>query len=131
MSSDRIILENITRVILFDEMTFEDVIGQIQPLVSNAILAVKDGCELRIFRKREDFPLGVRYEGKSEAEFYSFRSITDDSLYVIFGQQAASIFYPSLSRGTINASITTNGVTLSAVSIVSMKAEINEKELSF
>ena len=99
-------------VTLVDGATFEDIISQLQPYVDSAILCIKDGCELMIHRDRSRFPIFIKLESKLN-DIYSFRDPTTDSLYSVFGEEAAGIICPSMSTkpGKKIASITREGVT--------------------
>lgn len=81
------------------EATFENFIGQFQ-LYCPKLLCVIDGTCLRYYDKKGDIPTNLRFDYKqrrnSLTEYY-FRHIIDDTLYCVFGREAASIFYPRIN----------------------------------
>ena len=121
-------LDEVT-LVLEDGSTFEDVISQLQPSVDNAILCVKDGCELLIHLDRSEFPIFIKLESKNN-EIYNFRDPTTDNHYSVFGEEAAGIFCPSLGicNGEKIASLTQEGITATVYGEGSM-AKLSETEI--
>ena len=80
------------------ESTFENFIGQFQPFCPK-LLCVVDGTCLRYYDKPGTLPSNVRFDYKQKrgpsTEYY-FRDIGTDSLYCVFGREAAKIFYPRI-----------------------------------
>jgi len=83
------------------ESSFENFIGQFQLLCPEALLCVVDGTCLRYYNKRESLPTNIRYDYKQRrgnlTEYY-FRDIGNDSLFCVFGREAAKIFYPRIDE---------------------------------
>lgn len=81
------------------DSTFEHFIAQLQPL-SSKLLCVIDGTTLRYYDNAKLFPTNIRFDYKqkhgSVVEYY-FRDNSDDTLYCVFGQTNARLFYPSLN----------------------------------
>lgn len=110
---------------LENDSTFEDLVSQIQPYVTNRILCVKNGTELIIFKDRENFPLYIKYEG-NYGDIYVFRDLHDNS-YSIFGQDAATVFFPRLGDKVYRTASITHGTTTSTiVSTEDSRAELQE-----
>lgn len=110
---------------LKNECTFEDIISQVQPYLNNRILCVKNGTDLIIFKDRENFPLYIKYEG-NYGDLYVFRDLQDNS-YSIFGQDAATVFFPRLGEKVYRtASITHGSTTSTIVSTEDSRAELDE-----
>lgn len=100
------------------EATFENFIGQFQPICSK-LLCVVNGTSLHYYDKRNtpsreprangsanSLPKEVRFDykqrrdkvgGNSLTEYY-FRDIGNDNLYCVFGREAARIFYPRIDE---------------------------------
>lgn len=80
------------------EATFENFIGQFQ-LFCPKLLCVVDGTSLRYYDKPGTLPTNIRFDYKQRrnklTEYY-FRDIDNDSLYCVFGRDAAKIFYPRI-----------------------------------
>ena len=80
--------------------TFENSIGQFQPISSN-LLCVIDGTMLHYYDKNGPFPTNIRFDYKQRrgilSEYY-FRNIGDDTLYCVFGRELASRFYPRIDE---------------------------------
>jgi hypothetical protein len=90
-----------TCLIDFDQDdTFENFIGQFQPVCSKLICII-DGTILRYYDKPGSIPKNIRFDYKQHkrkiTEYY-FRDIGTDSLYCVFGRPAALIFYPRLDE---------------------------------
>lgn len=77
------------------EATFENFIGQFQQNCPKLICVI-NGTNLRYYDKTTPLPTNIRFDYKqrrgSLTEYY-FRDIDDDTLYCVFGREAASIFY--------------------------------------
>lgn len=81
-----------------NESTFEHFIGQFQ-LVCPKLLCIVDGTILHYYDKLSSLPNNIRFDYKQRrgklTEYY-FRDIDNDSLYCVFGREAAKIFYPRI-----------------------------------
>ena len=82
------------------EETFENFIGQFQQFCSKLICII-DGTTLRYYDKTEGLPKNIRFDYKQRrgkiVEYY-FRDIQTESLYCVFGREAAKIFYPRIDE---------------------------------
>lgn len=82
------------------ESTFENFIGQFQ-IFCPKLLCVIDGSCLRYYDKPGTLPSNIRFDYKQRrgklTEYY-FRDIGNDSLYCVFGREAAKIFYPRIDE---------------------------------
>lgn len=80
--------------------TFENFISQFQSTALK-LLCIVDGTELRFYDKPESLPKNIRFDYKQTrnniTEYY-FRDIYTETLYCVFGKEAASIFYPRLNE---------------------------------
>lgn len=80
------------------EVTFENFIGQFQPYCGK-LLCVVDGTILHYYDKKGPLPTNLRFDYKQRrrtlTEYY-FRSIDTDTLYCVFGREAARSFYPRI-----------------------------------
>lgn len=80
------------------EATYENFIGQFQQYCSK-LLCIIDGTSLRYYDKTSSLPTSVRFDYKQRrgnmTEYY-FRDINDDTLYCVFGREAAAVFYPRI-----------------------------------
>lgn len=93
------------------ETTFENFVGQFQAFCPK-LLCVVDGTCLRYYDKYTDIPKDIRYDYKQRRENlveYYFRDIHNDSLYCVFGREAAKIFYPRIDEVDVDK---TNGVKI-------------------
>jgi len=81
------------------DATFENFIGQFQ-LICPKLLCIVDGTSLRYYDKPGTLPTNIRFDYKQRRgkliEYY-FRDIANDSLYCVFGREAAQIFYPRIN----------------------------------
>lgn len=110
---------------LKNESSFEDLILQIQPYLSDKILCVRNGTELIIFKDRENFPIYIKYSG-TQGDIYEFRDLQDNS-YSVFGLDAATVFFPQLGEKVYRtASITHGSKTSTIVSTEDSRAELHE-----
>lgn len=82
------------------EATFENFIGQFQQNCPKLICVI-NGTNLRYYDKTTPLPNNIRFDYKqrrgSLTEYY-FRDIDDDTLYCMFGREAATIFYPRIDE---------------------------------
>ena len=82
------------------ESSFENFIGQFQ-LFCPKLLCIIDGTCLRYYDKPGTLPTNIRFDYKQRrgnlTEYY-FRDIGNDSLYCVFGHEAAKIFYPRIDE---------------------------------
>jgi len=82
------------------EATFENFIGQFQPFCPK-LLCVVDGTSLQYYDKKAALPTNIRFDYKQRrgllTEYY-FRNIGDDTLYCVFGREAAKLFYPRIDE---------------------------------
>lgn len=91
------------------DVTFENFIGQFQTYCSQ-LLCVINGTSLRYYNKNNipnEIPTNIRFDYKQRREKvseYYFRDIDDDTLYCVFGREAALIFYPQLDNVDPNGS---------------------------
>lgn len=80
------------------EATFENFIGQFQ-LMCPKLLCIIDGTSLRYYDKSNTLPTNIRFDYKQRrgklTEYY-FRDIGNDSLYCVFGREAAKVIYPRI-----------------------------------
>jgi hypothetical protein len=88
-------------MVQFDqEATFENFIGQFQPYCPK-LLCVVDGTILHYYDKTGGLPTNIRFDYKQRrgllTEYY-FRNIGNDTLYCVFGREAATIFYPRIDE---------------------------------
>lgn len=128
--SKQVVFNGEMKLVFNDGLCYEKLISQIQPYVKDAILAVKDGVELKIFRERKDFPPLIRFEKEHQGELYSFRDGVDDSLYVLFGREAASILYPGLTQDKrVDVTINHNGVVTSSIASTSVRGIVSVKQI--
>lgn len=82
------------------EATYENFIGQFQQYCSK-ILCVIDGTNFHFYdKKTSPPPSNIRFDYKqirgTITEYY-FRDIDTDTLYCVFGREAATIFYPRMN----------------------------------
>lgn len=81
------------------EATYENFIGQFQQYCPKLICVI-DGTSLHYYDKTSSLPTNVRFDYKQRrgtvTEYY-FRDINDDTLYCVFGREAAAIFYPRIN----------------------------------
>lgn len=89
--SNTLFIDQFNSLELRHNMDFESLISQLQSKVNNAILCVRDGTELLIFSSPKEFPRDLEYESQIDTKFF-FRSRKTQSLYAIFGEEAAYIF---------------------------------------
>jgi hypothetical protein len=82
------------------EATFENFISQFQ-LFSTKLLCVIDGTCLRYYDNKGALPTNIRFDYKQRrgklTEYY-FRDIGSDTLYCVFGREAAKIMYPRIDE---------------------------------
>ena len=82
------------------EATFENFIGQFQRDCPKLICVI-NGTNLRYYDKSTQLPNNIRFDYKQRkgtlTEYY-FRDINDDTLYCVFGREAATIFYPRINE---------------------------------
>ena len=82
------------------DSTFENFIGQFQAFCPK-LLCVIDGSCLRYYDKQGAIPKNIRFDYKQRRgksiEYY-FRDIGNESLYCVFGREAAKIFYPRIDE---------------------------------
>lgn len=80
------------------EVTFENFVGQFQPYCTK-LLCVVDGTSLYYYDKTGPLPTNIRFDYKQRrgtlTEYY-FRDIETDTLYCVFGYEAARLFYPRI-----------------------------------
>lgn len=130
MASKRVVFTGEVKLVLDDNLCYEKLISQLQPYIKDAILAVKNGTELKIFRERKDFPPLIRFEREHQGELYSFRDGVDDSLYVLFGREAASILYPHLTEDKrVAVTINQNGIITSSIASSSVRGIVSSKTM--
>lgn len=83
------------------ESSFENFIGQFQIFCPEVLLCVVDGTCLRYYDKHGTLPANIRFDYKQRrgkiTEYY-FRDIGNDSLFCVFGREAAKIFYPRIDE---------------------------------
>ena len=89
------------RVINVEQLSsFENFVGQFQ-ILCDKLLCIVDGTSLRFYDRRESIPTNIRFDYKQRkknlTEYY-FRDIDNDSLYCVFGREAAKIFYPRIDE---------------------------------
>lgn len=89
--ANNLFLEHLDTLELLNGSDFESLIEQFQPRIKNAILCVRDGTELLVFSSATDFPRDLEYEGRISNKFF-YRSRKTQSLYTIFGDEAAYVF---------------------------------------
>jgi len=81
------------------DSTFENFIGQFQKFCPTKLLCIIDGTYLKYYDKPGTLPTNIRFDYKQRkgnlTEYY-FRDIDNDSLYCVFGHEAAKIFYPRI-----------------------------------
>ncbi len=88
------------KIEFFNGSTFENFMGQFQKY-STSILCIIDGALLKIFNTHDHIPKNIRFDYKLNKEYvieYYFRDIEDNTLYCVFGRDAAKIFFPHLDR---------------------------------
>lgn len=82
------------------EATFENFVAQFQPYTSK-LLCVVDGTSLRYYDKTRALPGNLRFDYKQRrgtlTEYY-FRDIDNDTLYCVFGREAARTIYPRINE---------------------------------
>lgn len=88
------------RLINFEQdLSFENFIGQFQVFCPTKLLCIVDGTSLRFYDRPGTIPVNIRFDYKQRRgkfiEYY-FRDIENDSLYCVFGREAAKIFYPRI-----------------------------------
>lgn len=118
-------------LVIEDGMRFEDIISQIQPGVTTGLLSIRDGEFLQIHTDRSRFPFYMELESKV-GEVYYFRDKLKNTLYAVFGDEAATIFCPSLNRGDNMrkvASISQDGLTTISVTDKIEPVELTERLL--
>ena len=96
--ADQIILENVHGLAIKSGMTLESIISQLQPLIQNVILCVKNHKSIVIYKDKSEFPLGLRLE-KVIDDIFHIRSIVDDDLYIVAGKETASLIFPGITNG--------------------------------
>lgn len=123
---DFILLENIHGLTIRDEMRFEHIIAQLQPLLRKEIIAIKNGQTIVIYRNKKDFPVGLKLD-KVVDDIYYIRSVVDDDIYAVAGKETATIFFPNLADGGIRyASVNNMGVVTSEIITREPKANIKK-----
>jgi len=79
--------------------TYENFIGQFQQYCPK-LLCIVNGNSLRYYDKTSPLPGNIKYDHKQRngtiTEYY-FRDKRDDTIYCVFGREAASIFYPNIN----------------------------------
>lgn len=88
------------KVKLTQESTFEHFVAQFQPYTSK-LLCVVDGTSLCYYDKSRALPANIRFDYKqrrgSVTEYY-FRDIDKNTLYCVFGREAARTIYPRIDH---------------------------------
>ena len=111
------------RMVRFEqEATFENFVGQFQ-LFCPKLLCVVDGTILRYYDKPGTLPTNIRFDYKQRrgplTEYY-FRDIETDTLYCVFGREAAKIFYSRIDE------IDPNGIKDMIVDITKQNTSFNK-----
>ena len=78
--------------------TYENFIGQFQKNCPK-ILCVVDGTKLNIYDKKDIGNKNIKFDYVKQVnniQEYYFRDINDDTLYCVFGEDAASYLYPDI-----------------------------------
>lgn len=83
-----------------------DMLSQIQPFILDAIVAVKDGKEIIVYTNVGQFPFGLKHKETKDG-IYEFKSL-GESIYTIFGREAAEIFFPSFREKIMISSTETS-----------------------
>lgn len=89
-----------SRIKFQQEMTFENFMGQFQQNC-HMILCIINGTILHYYPRGSKFPNNIRFDYKhrrgSITEYY-FRDNDDETLYCVFGREAAKHFYPKINE---------------------------------
>ena len=120
--------------------TLIDVLSQIQPFISDAIVAIKDNTEIVVYTNTSQFPVGSKHKG-TENGVYKFKTL-DNSIITIFGKEAAAVFFPPFREKikvtshetTLNKSMTRvddNGKIVTIIGPVGVTPEVEETEYKF
>ena len=120
--------------------TLVDMLSQIQPFISDAIVAVRDDTEIIVYTNTSQFPVGSKHKS-TENEIYKFRTL-DGSIVTIFGREAAAVFFPPFrekitvisTETTLNKSmprVEDNGKIVTIMEPVGVAPSIEETEFSF
>lgn len=117
------------------ESTFENFIGQFQ-LFCPKLLCIIDGTTLRYYDKAASIPDNIRFDYKQRrgilTEYY-FRDISTDTLYCVFGREAAKIFYSRIDEVDPGGIITRPYIENKSTSVIksqsfdAAKIQINNK----
>jgi len=113
--SNFIINNSLLKIRISKNSTLEQIASQLQ-IHSPHLLCVINNLQLTYFEKLEDLPTNLRFNHKLHREKlneYYFRSISDDTLYCVFGRVAAKVLYPRLDAVDPSGIIETVPVSLS------------------
>ena len=82
------------------DMSFENFDGQFQE-VCPKLLCVINGTTLHFHDNMRTIPTKIRFDHKQQrggiVEYY-FRNIEDNTLYCVFGREAATLFFPDINN---------------------------------
>lgn len=120
-------------ITLFEGATFEEIVAQIQPYLTDTIVVVVNGEKLVLHTggDKSRFPVYVELE-IIKGDIYYFRDKVTDDLYALFGGEAATIFCPSLNRGVTQrkvASICDDGNVTTVLDEDIEPALVSEREV--
>lgn len=117
----------------YQEETFENFIGQFQRFCPKLICIV-NGTILRYYDRTSSLPNNIRFDYKQRrgtvTEYY-FRDNNDDTLYCVFGREAASIFYPRINFVDPITNLQTNTRANSSQTLVNNNSQIIKENLQY
>jgi hypothetical protein len=131
MPKKKIILKDSLPLILTDGCNFETLMSQLQPYVEDSILAVKNGEELKIFKKTEDIPSDLVGVGKTTSNINYFRSKRDKDLYSFFGDDVLDIVRSKINKPRSKDTISQNGKIYFAIHSMHKRAPLNTERIYY
>jgi len=119
---------------LISGSSYEILAGQFQKL-TDRIVCVKDGCQLNIYNSGSQIPQYLsrsylRHDDITNVTRYSYRSITDESLYTFFDHRVDT-WLISNRRGDLTLTIIDQGLNLrqDATNVENKQQLIDQKQI--
>lgn len=133
MLKKQIILKDSLPIILTDGCNFETVMSQIQPYVEDTIFSIKNGDELKIFKKIEEIPKDmIRESSSNESNINYFRSKKDGDLYSFFGDDVLEIINNRINKPKIlKDTILQDGKLYYTVHFMHKRAKLTKKRINY
>lgn len=132
MLGNRITIKDSLPIILTDGCNFETLMSQIQPYVEDTIFSIKNGDELKIFKKVEEIPKDMIRESSGENNISYFRSKKDGDLYSFFGDDVLNIVNNRINKNKIlNDTILQDGKVYYAIHFIHKRATLTKKVINY